>query len=123
MTTGMHLPGNLTGIGGTGGFLNWQRVHIGTQANHRAGRTPMYQSHQARLCNAAIDFSDAKVSQTLLHESRGFMAVKPELWILMQMAAPGFHILGKFGDTVDDWHGLAPYGLRKAEMMEQSNEE
>jgi hypothetical protein len=83
----------------------------------------MYQSHQPRLRDAAVNFTDAKLLQTLHHKSGGFMALEPKLWILMQMTAPGFHILGKFSDTVDDWHGLAPYGPRKAELREQSNGE
>jgi hypothetical protein len=83
----------------------------------------MYQSHEPRLRNTSMNFGNAKLLQTLHHESGGFMAVKPKLWIFMQMTAPGFHVLSKFSDTVDDWHGLAPYGPRKAELREQGNGE
>jgi hypothetical protein len=113
VTTGMHFTRHKAGMVSSGGLFNRQGIHISTQPDHRPLIAAPDQGHYARLRNAIVYFGDPKLLQPRNHKRSRLVALKSKLRILMQMAAPGFHILSKFSDTVDDRHELTPNGIRK----------
>ena len=110
VTAGMHQAFRLGGVGKIGLFLDRQRIHVGPQSDHLdvaiAGRLPaLDDADHAGLAEAGRDFIAAKLPQAVGHEGRGAVNVIQQLWVFMDIAAPGLDVGLQIGDAVDDGHG------------------
>ena len=93
VAAGMHDAHVAAGIGQTGGFVDGQRVHVGTDADALAARAFFDLPHQARAAEAARDLI-APGAQLLGHQVAGPVLLVAHLRVLVDVAAHRDELVG-----------------------------
>ncbi len=89
---GMHDVRRLRAIGHVVFFLDRQRVHIGTDADHRAAFAQV--ADYARLADAGLRL-DAKLGEGIGHQAGGALFLKAEFWMHVDVTPPGNDLVGQ----------------------------
>ena len=92
--TSMHDACVAAGVGQAGGFLDRQRIHVGTQADGFAGASAPQLPHHARPAESALDLV-APLLQALRNQIAGTELLVPQLGVAMDIAAHRGEFSGK----------------------------
>ena len=106
MPTGMHLTRKCARVFQTCRLVNWQRIHVSTQANHTTQRisTAFNYGYNTSFSNTCCDVSDAKFAQPFLNKFSSVMHIEPQLRMHMQMPPPSSNFSMSFGKSVLNRH-------------------
>ena len=104
MATGVHLPRDGRGVAEFVGLVDVERVHVGAQADGASAAAGLQHANHACLGQAAMHL-DAERFQPLGDHVGGAMLLERRFGVLVNVVAPGFHILMEVGDAVYDRHG------------------
>ena len=87
---GVHLAGRLRAVGEVGFFLDWERIHIGAQADDLATRpvSAVNNADNAGLANAFDHLIAAKLTQFLGDNARRAVNLVQKFGIFMKIPSP-----------------------------------
>ncbi|MGY3420073.1 hypothetical protein ACVWZW_000548 [Bradyrhizobium sp. F1.13.4] len=107
MAAGVHLAGDLGGVGDARGLHDRQRVHVGAQANGlaRGGFAAADHTDDTGAADARHHLVAAELAQAVGNDAGGAVDVVLQLRVLVEVMAPGGHFVGEGGNAVDDGHG------------------
>ena len=112
MAAGMHAAIVARAVGKAVGLLDWQRVHIGAQADAARRAAAAQDADDAGAADAAMHHA-AEPRQPLGHQIRGAPLLEAELGMGVDVAAPLGQFVGEFADARDRRHQLAAFRARK----------
>ncbi len=112
MAAGMHLAGDRRDVFEAVHLVDMERVHVGPQRDGAGGGgAPLKRADDARAGEAARDLDP--VGLKLRGDEGGRLVLfEGGLGAGMDAPPPCRHIAVKFGNAVDDRHGLASRGIR-----------
>ncbi|CAA9422098.1 MAG: hypothetical protein AVDCRST_MAG15-2262 [uncultured Rubellimicrobium sp.] len=110
MAAGVHPARDLGGVGCSGLLLHGEGVHVRAEADGGAGPVAVDDRDDAGCGDAFMHLVHAEFAQAVGHEAGRAVAVEAQFRVLVEVAAPGGHVLREGGDPVDDGHGWTPLG-------------
>ena len=115
---GVHEAGVLGGPGLAAGLRDWQRVHVGAQADDRpVAAAALDEGDDARAANAGLDPVAAEFLQLVSDEARGLEHVEQQFGRLMQMPPPACDFILQFTGSVQHGHGFLHWLWIKAKAI------
>jgi hypothetical protein len=93
MAAGVHFAESFGGVGKSSRLHDWQRVHIGPQADRfkwfdRGRESSFDDANDTGSSNTFDDFVATKLSQASSDKRSGSMDIVKEFWVLMNIPAP-----------------------------------
>ena len=108
MAAGVHLARHGRAVGHLVRFLDRQRIHVGAQPDHLAGRVRAFaavnDAHHPGASDSGHHLVAAEALELLGHRSCCAMDVVKQLGMGVKVAPPGGDIAVQVGDTIDDRH-------------------
>ena len=93
VAAGVHAALVLAAVGGTGGLMNGQRVHVGTQAEAAPATATAQHAHHAGLANAGVHFV-APLFQEAGDQRRGAVFFEAQFRVGVNIMADRVQVAG-----------------------------